>query len=56
MVYAELIDYLADLCVEKSKKMELNQYTLGYLQAIRDIRSDLLEKFECEINKLADEN
>jgi hypothetical protein len=55
MIYAELIDTLADRIYKVASKLEMSQYDFGYLQAVKDIRRDIIDMMDKDLNGLSDE-
>lgn len=53
-VYAELIDYLADEIRKVATKPEIKHFDFGYISALKDVRLELMNRFDKEISQLAD--
>ena len=53
MIYAELIDNLAEKIYKIATKADIQSYDLGQLNAYKDLRRELLIKMDAQLNDLA---
>lgn len=53
MIYAELIDDLAERIYKIATKPDIQSYDLGQLNAYKDLRRELLIKMDAQLNDLA---
>lgn len=56
MFYAELIDELAEKIYKISTKATLESYDLGQLNAYKDLRREIMDKMDKELDNLDIDN